>query len=99
MHLCSQDWATRGEMLKLTIESKSQWKDEVPHDWDLEGLPSLHLSSCYGGTFGLLAFSPMWHPPLHWQLLQQSPQNLDFHQKVWPITSWTFVLSLHFGST
>jgi hypothetical protein len=25
-------------MLKLTIESKNQWKDEVPHDWDLKVL-------------------------------------------------------------
>lgn len=44
MPLHSKDWATRGEMLKLTIESRSQWNDEVPRDWYLEGPPSLHLS-------------------------------------------------------
>jgi hypothetical protein len=35
MPLHSKDWAMRGEMLKLTIESRSQWNDEVPCDWCL----------------------------------------------------------------
>jgi hypothetical protein len=51
MPLCSQDWARRGEMLKLMIELGNQWKDQGFCEWDLEGPTSLNLSSCYGGTF------------------------------------------------
>jgi hypothetical protein len=54
MPLCSQDWTKRGEMLKLTIELRNQWKDQGLCEWDLEGPPSLNLSSCYGGAFVLL---------------------------------------------
>ncbi len=46
----SQDWAKRGEMLKLTVESRNHWKDQGLCEWDLEGSPSLNLSSCYGGA-------------------------------------------------
>jgi hypothetical protein len=52
----SQDWAKRGEMLKLTTESGNQWKDQGLHEWDLEGPSSLNRSSCYGGTFVSLVF-------------------------------------------
>jgi hypothetical protein len=51
MPSCSQDWAKKGEMLKLTVELGNQWKDQGFHEWDLEGPPSLNLSSCYGSTF------------------------------------------------
>jgi hypothetical protein len=51
MFLCSQDWARRSEMLKLTAELGNQWKDQRLCEWDLEGPPSLNLSSCYGGAF------------------------------------------------
>jgi hypothetical protein len=54
--LHSQDSTRRGEMLKLIVESRNQWKDQVLHEWDLEGFPSLHLSSCYGSVSELWVF-------------------------------------------
>ncbi len=50
MPLRSQDWAKRGEMLKMIVELGNQWKDQVLLQWNLEGPPSLNLSSCYGGA-------------------------------------------------
>lgn len=45
MPLCSQDLAKRGEIIKLTVESRNQWKVQGFCEWDLEGPPSLNLNS------------------------------------------------------
>lgn len=45
MPLCSQDLAKRSEIIKLTVESRNQWKVQGFCEWDLEGPPSLNLSS------------------------------------------------------